>query len=410
MKRLVCLILVLLFAACAAPKTAVEFPDSAAIEPVALGFDVPKIESYDGFAYTLSAALLDGTENRNLSPLSVYFALAMTAEGANGNTLADLLRLLGSDSLDALRETAGTIRKKLTRDAETGEVRLCNSLWMTDAYPLKETFQKQLEKSYDADAETVDFTTDKAKRRIAKWIREKTNDRIDPSPDALDFDSETLAVLINTVYFCDQWAHKFYEGSIRTDTFTRADGTEMTVDYLNRFDDMSYITRGDGFLRYSLRLESRGRVTFVLPDEGAALKDLLGTPEQLETLLSGGEEIFANVDLKLPKLSFSDRFDLEDVLCALGLADAFRKDADFSGMTDWPARLDRVIQETFIDLNENGVEAAAYTMVIPAAEEMPPQELETIEFHLNRPFLFVIESYDGTVLFIGTVTEPTAHQ
>jgi serpin B len=150
-------------------------------------------------------------------------------------------------------------------------------------------------------------------------------------------------------------------------------------------------------------------MTFVLPDEDTPLSDLLGTPEKVGTLLTGGERIHADVDLMLPKFAFSDRFELADVLCALGLTDAFTPGADFSGMTDVPAHLERVIQETVIDLNEKGVEAAAYTAIIPKAAAAPYENetLPRIDFHLTRPFLFVVQTaWDDTPLFIGTVSAP----
>jgi serpin B len=100
---------------------------------------------------------------------------------------------------------------------------------------------------------------------------------------------------------------------------------------------------------------------------------------------------------------------LDAVLSSMGLDLSFTDDADFSGMTDVPAKIDSVLQESFIGVDENGVEAAAYTMVsVKAAGIYNPVELETVEFHLTRPFLYAIESYDGTVLFIGTVTAPNA--
>ena len=413
MKRLVSILLILFILpsfACARQEN-VSFPDSAAVEPVELGFDVPEITGCEGFAYTLSAALLDGKDNRNFSPISVYYALAMAAEGANGQTLADLLNLLGCPDLDALHGSTGNMIAKLSRKTETGEIVLCNSLWMSDVFPLYDSYQNSLAEHYRAVAETVPFGTEKAGKRIAAWITDKTNGLITPAPETMQFDALTLAVLLNTVYFRDQWALRFYESETRPGTFTLADGTETDVDFMHRLIKDSHIERGDGFLRYSVRFESRGYMTFVLPDEGVALDTLLGTPQKLQALLESGERMDADVDLLLPKFSISDQFELSDVLCSLGLTDAFTNGADFSGMSDMNPRLDRVFQETVLDLNELGVEAAAYTSIDAPAEAAPwdtePTPLPLIEFHLDRPFLFII--YAGSIpLFIGTVTNPTA--
>lgn len=413
MKRLIsiALILLLLFACAPSKKTAANFPESADVKPVALGFETPEIGGYEDFVCTLSAAVLSGTENKNFSPISAYFALAMAAEGANGQTLADLLNLLGCSDLDALHTRTGNMITKLSRKTETGEIALCNSLWMSDVFPLSGSYRNRLAELYQADAETVPFGTEAAGKRIAAWIGDKTNGLITPAPEAMQFDALTLAVLLNTVYFRDQWAWRFYESENKPGTFTCANGTETNVDFMHRLLKDAYVYRGDGFLRCSLPFEGRGYMTFVLPDEGIALDTLLGTPQKMQTLLEGGERINADVDLLLPPFTVRDRFALQDVLCSLGLTDAFTNGADFSGMSDMQPRLDRVFQETAIELNELGVEAAAYTSIDAPGEAEPtdtePTPLPLIEFHLNRPFLFVIMGSGGTPLFVGTVENPT---
>ena len=414
LKRIVSLLLVLLLLSACAPsskKKAADLPANADVNPVALDFDIPEVGSYEDFSVLLSAALLTGTENRNFSPVSAYFALAMAAEGANGKTRSELLSLLGCETAEALREETSRMQTAFGRPAETGEIALCNSLWMSDAVSLLPSYRDRLSETYDAKAETVSFGTDAAAKRIAGWITEKTNGLITPSPDAMQFGSETLAVLLNTVYFRDQWQQPF--GSAAPGTFTRADGTTVSADFLHRLNTDTGIVRGDGFLRYSVWYESKGRITFVLPDEGTPLSDLLGTPEKLDTLLNGGERIDADVDLLLPKFSISDRLELTDVLCSLGILDAFTNKADFSRMADVPVRLDRVIQETVIALDETGLKAAGYTEVMPAPGDPAPgyedpDPLPLIEFHLDRPFLFLLKGPRGITLFVGTVTDPAA--
>ncbi len=416
MKQLISILMTLLLLsafACAkqpqATETAeTETKDSVELHPANLAFTASEITDYNDFVCTLSTALVDGTQNCNFSPISAYFALAMAAEGANGKTQENILRLLGCDSLEALRETIAALQASLTSQDGTGMATLCNSLWMNEQYPLREAYQERLNALFDAEAETVDFGSDETSARISDWVAEKTNGLLRPSADAMRFDPATLAVLLNTVYFCDQWATEFK--NVQPGTFTRADGTEQTADYLHRFTAATRIYRGDGYLRWSVRLESQGAVTFILPDEGVALSDLLGTPEKLDALMHGGEPVPADVDLLLPRFAIASKFDLTDVLCALGIADAFAPGADFSGMTNVPAYLDRVIQEAIIDVNEKGVKAAAYTEIIEAptaAEE--PEDLPLIEFHLDRPFLFVVEDSNHSPLFVGTVTAPTEH-
>ena len=254
--------------------------------------------------------------------------------------------------------------------------------------------------------ELLPMSMEETAEQIADWITEHTNGKIVPSPGAMQFSPETIAVLINTIYLKDAWQHSFYEGATEPGTFHAPDG-DMTVDYMQQTFSGSSIVKGDGYLRFSLYLSRVGRMTFVLPDEGVSLESLLGSPEKIHTLLHEGETMRADVHVKLPKFSFYDSMELSKILQSLGLATSFTDSADFSAMCNLPANISRVLQESYIGVDEDGVEAAAYTMVVAVDGCPMPEELPEIDFHLERPFLFAIEGRDGTVLFIGTVTEPT---
>ena len=368
------------------------------------------IVGYDGFCDVLSAKLIDGSQNSNLSPISVYLALAMVAEGAEGETQTAMLSLLGCSTLDELRGICKEMLEQLSVDTEDSTLAFADSIWMADrngTLKFHDDYLKVLGDTYRSEANAVDFGKEETSRQIAAWITEHTHGKIKISEDALDFDPETIAVLINTIYLKDAWRDPFYEGATEKGTFYAPDG-EMTADYMKRRDEGVTVYRGDGYMRYSLPLLRVGRMTFVLPDEGMALADILGTPEQMHMLLHGasGEEIRANVNLKLPKFKFQDRFDLNDSLKDLGIGIAFSGSADFAGMGDFDAKISRVLQESFIGVDENGVEAAAYTMVAMDECAMMPEDLPEIDFFLTRPFLFAIEARDGTVLFVGTITAP----
>ncbi len=368
------------------------------------------ITGYDAFSDTLAAKLIDGGRNSCLSPISVYLALAMTAEGAAGETQAAILNFLGAGSIEDLREICGTMLEELTVDTEDSTLMLADSLWMADpggGPAFREGYLKVVAEVYRSEAKTVDFSQEAAGRLIAEWITGHTMDKIRISPDAMRFSPDTSAVLINTILLMDAWGEAFYEGATEKGTFY-GPGGEQTADYMHRWDSGVTIVRGEQYLRYSLPLMRTGRMTFVLPDEGMALSDMTGTPEQMHRLLHGGEEIEADVNLKLPKFRFQDRFDLEETLKDLGMEIAFTGRADFSGMADFPSQISRVLQESFIGIDEKGVEAAAYTMVAMNETGTLPQELPEVDFFLTRPFLYAVEAYDGTVLFIGTVTDPAA--
>ena len=371
--------------------------------------DMPDVAGYDDFTSVLSAAVLDGTGNKNLSPVSVYIALSMAAEGARGETQRELLALLGAQNAEEMRTTAEELLSSLEVRGETGEIALADSIWLGEqdsTVSFREAYLELLRDSYGAEARSVPFGDPAAGAEIAAWIREKTREKINISEDAMRFDADTLAVLINTVFLKDGWREPFNEDRTEQGIFFGLNGKEGTADYMRRTDLNGTIVRGEEFLRYALPLRDVGRMVFVLPDEGVTLESLLGGPEKVGLLLRDGEEKNADVDLMVPRFSFQDRTDLEEILQFLGVRTCFTGMADFSGMTDTPAHVSRVLQESYIGVDEKGVEAAAYTLVALAKSAAIPVDREKVDFHLTRPFLYAIESWDGTVLFIGTVAEP----
>ena len=216
MKRTICILFAcLLFAACtASPKNQPSPGLAEPIDPVdpstLADFQIPEINGYADFSDVLSAKLISGKENRNLSPISVYLALAMVTEGANGDTLTELLTLLGVKDLSELRGVCGAMLEKLSVDTEDSTLTFANSLWMADrngALHFYEPFLSALGDTYRAEANTVKFGDQKTAEQIADWITEHTNGKIVPSPGAMQFSPETIAVLINTIYLKD--AFKF---------------------------------------------------------------------------------------------------------------------------------------------------------------------------------------------------------
>ena len=371
---------------------------------------LPVMDGYTYFLNRLSAALIDGKGNKNLSPISVYLAVAMAAEGAKGETQAEMLKLLGEPTIEDLRVKASAMLRDLSVKGETGELILANAIFLgiqDGDVSFHEAYLKTLADTYDASAETVRFGEIEAGQRIAAWIKEKTREKIKVSEDAMKFDTDTLAVLLNTIYLKDGWRVPFEQDRTEAGTFYGLDGQELNVNYMRRTDNGVTIIRGDRYLRYAMALKNVGRMVFVLPDEGVALESLLGSPEKLQELLKGGtEKSNVEVSLMVPKFTFQDRTDLEEVLMGLGVKTCFTGNADFSTMTDTPAYISRVLQESHIGVDENGVVAAAYTMIEMAKNGVFPMDKETVDFHLTRPFLYAIESKDGTVLFVGTVVAP----
>ena len=253
------------------------------------------VNGYADFANLLSASILSGSKNQNLSPISVYLALAMVAEGANGDTQAELLKLLGCKDLKELNGVCGGMLETLSIDEERSTLDMHNSLWMAEsiggqAVAFRPEYLDTLAETYRSEANVVEFGTQSAAKQIADWINEHTRGKINVSPNALNFDPSTLAVLINTIYLKHGWSETFDPQSTEPDTFHGYDG-DITADFMRRFDKNASVRFGDGWMAYRVWLNRVGYVTFVLPDEGVTLDKLLGTPDAIDKLLHLGYDV-----------------------------------------------------------------------------------------------------------------------
>ena len=213
MKKILCwLLLSVLLTGCAGTQPAAEIKTNEEA-PLQSGpaVEIPAVEGYEDFTALLSAAVLDGRGNKNLSPVSVYLALAMAAEGARDDTQAELLALLGAKDAENMRKSAEEMLKSLSISGESGELILADSIWLGKQAGASffEDYLALLSDSYDAEADAVYFGTEEAAKQIAAWIREKTREKVKISDDVLKFDADTLAVLINTIYLKDGWRTPF---------------------------------------------------------------------------------------------------------------------------------------------------------------------------------------------------------
>ena len=193
----------------------------------------------------------------------------------------------------------------------------------------------------------------------------------------------------------------FLEENTSADTFTAADGTEQACDFMHRTVNGGSYRRGEDYLAAQLAMNDGSCMTFVLPDEGVSPETLLKQEGFLTEITERDD--YAKIHWSVPRFDASSTVELEDALQALGITDAFDADrADLSPLTDDGAYVSNVTQAARVKVDEQGVEAAAYTEIGIARNALPPENLPVVEMNLNRPFLFVI--WQGDVpLFIGTV-------
>lgn len=356
-------------------------------------------ETLRQFSDETAAVVFTGEGNAVYSPLSLYAALGMLTELTDGQTKQQMMDLLSVSDSEELRQWTQTLWRQLYRDGKD------SALWLGNAVFLNEnmTFHKEpldvLAKSYYASSYQLPMGSKAADEAIAAWLNEQTNDLLTEDTGAIKTKERDLLRLYNTIYYKAGWQDTFESSRTETDTFTAADGSKQQVDFMHRTDEGTY-RKGEGYTAAPRRLKY-GRMVFVLPEEGVTPESLLARDGFLTELT--GEYSMADVVWSVPRFDVKSSVDLKDILKALGVTDAFDENvADFTPLTDSGAVVSSVMQAARVKIDEDGVEAAAYTEIVAnttAAEEPPP----VVEMNLNRPFLFVILNDANVPLFVGTV-------
>ena len=369
-------------------------------------------EAINDFSYKTGAVILSQSEkeekgqNINYSPLSLYYALSIAASGAKNETEAQLLELLGVSDSKILSEQCGNLYRLLYRDNEIGKLKIANSIWMDedmngDKIEFKDDFVKQAAENFYASSYSVDFAKEETAKAMARWISANTNGTLSPK---IETDPEQILSILNTVYFYDQWIDRFDKSKTAEDTFYLSNGEEVRCDFMNREFGSARFFKGDSFIRSSLNMKNNSQMVFILPDEEISPYELISSPEQMKVSFEGGEEYHGDVVWKIPKFSFGSKLSLTDALKNLGVNSAFAEDADFTGITNHVAYISSIMQETHIAIDEDGVEASAFTDIRYVGGAPPEGRAEMI---LNRPFIYAVMSQYEGLLFMGICENPT---
>ena len=374
--------------------------------------EIDSLDSLTPYFQASISTFLSGAEGENqaYSPLNVYMALAMLAELTDGESRAQILTLLGSDSLEALRGQANALwNDHYSSDGATNSI-LASSLWLDEGVPFNQKTLDTLAETYYASSFQGNLGTEEMNQALQDWLNSQTGGLLQEEIGQLTLGPETLLALATTVYFQAQWDSTFSEEKTAPQTFHSPAG-DVTVDFLHR-DSSGYYFWGEHFSAVGLRLANDGGTMWLLlPDEGYTPEDLLSDQEALDFLTTGwgwaqGQNLM--VHLALPKFDVSSQIDLEDGLRQLGVTDVFDPGrADFSPMLAGNAQEIYVSQAKHgvrVAIDEEGVTAAAYTMMAMDGAGAPPED--EIDFTLDRPFLFALSDDQGLPLFAGVVNQP----
>ena len=371
-------------------------------QPLGYGDDL-----YSFYQKSIPVFLENTQGNIAYSPANVYMALAMLAETAGGNTRQQILTLLNKSDIDTLRTQARYLWNAHYCDDKATTLLLANSLWLDNAFAYKASTADTLADSYYASVYAGDLGSDEMNKLLQDWLNDNTGGLLKEQTSNQKLDPQTLMALASTIYYKVKWSNEFWENMNTQDVFHAPSG-DKTVTYMNTTMTYGPYYHGEDYGAVSLRLEDGGRMWLILPDEGYTPADILRSGHAVQELLVAGEPTngsTAMVNLSLPKFDITSGKDIAPALKALGITDAFDvSTADFSGITNDALFLTGADHAVRVKIDEKGLEAAAYTVMMAAGAALPPDE--QIDFILDRPFLFMVESSTDVPLFTGIVNEP----
>ncbi len=362
----------------------------------------------------------DDSANVFYSPYSISLALAMTYNGANGNTAAQMAQALRfslpvdrlNAALDAVDLALASRKNALDSNGNkvTGfELNVADSLWADKTLVMQQPFVDTLGQSYGAAVRLVDFVNapDPSREAINGWVSGQTNAKISELIGQGDIDTTTRLVLANAIYFDAAWETPFDATATHAEAFTRVDGTSVTENAMTQTLETSY-THGDGWQAVELPyVGEQTSMVLVVPDQGQFASVEKGLSGDFVQSVFAGLSL-SNVNVTMPKFSIKGAtVHLKDTLEALGMKDAFDVNAaDFSKMsTQQQLYVGDVLHQAFVSVDEKGTEAAAATAVIMKAGAMPS---DPVSLDANRPFFFFVRDVPtNTILFVGRVVDPS---
>ena len=410
MKKLLALLLsavslVQLCACAAGPERAEPLSDSqegrivnlmAQIEATQPADPAAPDDSCEALAAEFAVAILQNSrlqerENLILSPYSILCALAMTANGAQRETLAQMEEIMGMSSQELNRylyQISAAARQEMVS---------ANSIWFREGFNVAPSFLENTAGYYGAAAYQAPFD-ELTVRQMNDWVSQQTGGRIEEIIQELNEDDRM--VLLNALAFSGVWVEPYSQEDIQEGSFTAADGTMQTVQMMNSAEH-SYLqdSLATGFIK---EYENGYRFVALLPNEGISMEDYLASLTGAGLLNTIENSRNTRVSVSMPMLEAETSLSLKEVLTAMGMELPFSSMADFSAMGQGDLYLSEVLHKTSLKIDEQGTQAGASTSVI-VTEKSASRSLSVV---LNRPYVMAImDGQTGTILFMGVVNQ-----
>jgi serine protease inhibitor len=365
------------------------------------------VSSDNSFGVKLFSRINTVDQNKNvfISPFSVSMALGMALNGADGATLDSMKQVLehANFTMQEINESYENISSILTHLDPKVVFQIANSVWYRNGFHVYPAFFNNCHEYFDAEIDSLDFSSPGAVQAINDWVNSKTHGKI--TTILTQIPPEMVMYLINAIYFKGVWTYQFDPASTMDASFISSTGSTVSCKMMSQKATYAYRATDQAQiidLPYSDRLFS---MTIILPAKGTNIDQFAAefTQQQYSTFVNSLDS--AEVELYLPKFKVEYEKKLNDELSAMGMGIAFSNFANFSRIADVPLAISEVKHKTYVEVNEEGTEAAAVTSIGISLTAMPsiPQML------IDRPFIFIIREHtSGTILFIGKIVNPVA--
>lgn len=365
----------------------------------------------DFFAQT-TKTFLSNTDGQNsvYSPVNLYMALAVLAQSTNGDTLSQILEVMGADSKEQAAEIAENVWNAVYIDDGVAKTVLANSLWLNEDADVNEKTAEKIAEQFKASIFKGDMQSSGYANALQAWIKEQTGGLIN---EKAEFSADELLEIVSTLYYEANWNDEFNKSANEERAFHTLNG-DVTATFMYEYDSCGDYYYGNTFGAVKKSLDHGGTMTFILPDEDKSIDDVLAD-EDFAAFIFGsdadsgiiGYEKHKNMITRVhvPKFDITSEMDLKGGLRSLGMTDVF-EDGDFSSLvsSDDPLMITEVKHTVRVSMDEQGVTAAAVIRMPMAGAGAPPDD--EIELYFDRPFIFVITSEQGVPLFVGTVYNP----
>jgi len=370
--------------------------------------DSNEAERLNTFAVELYKQLYKDNENVFISPASIYLALGMIYNGANGKTADEMATVLDAtgSTLDEFNNLSRDLQNVMIGN-DKSKFELANSIWISDTFKasVKKDFLDRDKKYYGAMVASLDFNKSSSADTINNWVKDNTKGKIEKAIDGT-IDSATLMYLINTIYFKAEWSMPFDTNLTKEADFTTPNETKQ-VKMMRSIANSKYFENAmfQGILLpYN---DNKTSMFILLPKGNLADFQTQITSDNLSNWLSEMGKANQRVNLSLPKVSLEYQASLIPSLSSMGMTDAFDGNADFTNMASNSQAqglyIEAVAHKTYLAIDEKGTEAAA--MTASQATNGPPPTLP--DMIVNHPFLLgIVDDSSGAVLFLGSITDP----